>query len=282
MQEIDDYIDKVQNLPPAPKVLLRLMGMLSSPDTDTDQVADLIRYDPAMTAGVLRACNSAYFASSSPVTDLNEAINRLGFQTIFRIITAISAGRTLYPKQKGYGIDEGELWKHSVATAVGAQLIAHELNEDESTVFTTALLHDLGKIILADVLENIYLKLIEEVETHQQAMLETEKKLLGVQHAEVGGRLLQRWGFPEPMVAAVWHHHHPMAAVGAERLASMVYLGDMIAHFMGMSFGHQAYALRGRTEALELLKISGDQLPYFMIKTFENIETIEALHNIHA
>lgn len=275
MQEIDDFIDRAEHLPAAPKVLPQLMSLLNDINADITEIEQMIGLDPALTASVIRVCNSAFFAGSEPVGDLSEAVGRLGYQQVLRIVASLRVGKMLSGDQKGYGLDEGELWKHSVTTGLAAQLIARDTGDNESVAFTAGLLHDVGKIVMAEVLEHIYGKLIEDVEKNQQSLLEAEKRLLGVHHAEVGGRLLARWKFPEGLVAAVWHHHQPSLAEGQERLASLVYLGNMIAYFIGQGFGHQAFALRGRTEALELLNLKGDALPYYMIKTYESLEEIE-------
>lgn len=239
MQELDDYINKVEQLPPAPRILPQLLFLLNQTDIDSSKVVDLIAFDPALTAKVLQVCNSAYFGSAVPASDIQEAVTRLGFQQVYRIVAAVSGARALSPPQKGYGIAEGELWRHSVTTAIAAQLMAKELNEEQNVIFTAALLHDIGKIILANALEHIYAKIVEETERHQSALLETEKKLLGVEHAEIGGRLLARWKFPTDLIAAVQHHHQPSAAEGHERLAAYVYLGNMIAYFIGHGYGHR-------------------------------------------
>jgi putative nucleotidyltransferase with HDIG domain len=278
MQELDDYINRVQHLPPAPKILPQLLALLSRDNIDSSQVVDLMMYDPALTAAALQLCNSAYFAAA-PASDLSEAVARLGFQRIYQLVAAVSGARLLSSAQKGYGIDEGELWKHSVASAVAAQLIAEKLGDDHNLVYTCALLHDLGKIVLATGLEKIYGKIIEDVEKNQQALLEAEKKLLGVQHAEIGGRLLARWKFPANIVSAVCYHHDPAAAGEHQRLAAYVYVSNLIAHFLGYGFGHHAFAMRGRAEALQILGLRGEHLAELMITTYENFEVIHSLLN---
>jgi len=277
MNTIDEYIARVKHLPPAPKVLPRLLGLLGQPNSDVSQVVDLIKYDPSLTVSVLKLCNSAFFASSRPADDIQEAITRLGFNQICRMVVAVTGFSTLFPPQKGYGYDVGELWKHSVASAVAAQTIAEDLGEESHVAFTAALLHDLGKIVLTEALESTYASIVEETEINQYSLLETEKKLLGVEHAEVGARLLSRWSFPENLVAAVCHHHQPDMAKEHIRLASLVYLGNMISHFIGFGYGHQAFALRGRSEALESLHLTPDKVPRYMISTYEHLKSVEAL-----
>jgi putative nucleotidyltransferase with HDIG domain len=277
MQAIDDFIDKVRHLPPAPRVIPELMKLLRETDVDSSKVVKLISFDPALTANVLRMCNSAYFAASTPTADLQEAVTRLGFQQVYQLVTVASGARLLAPAQKGYGLDQGELWKHSIASGVAAQVIARQLGDDENVVFTAALLHDIGKIILAQSLENVYFKLLKETETNQHSLLEAEQKLLGVQHAEVGGRLLTRWRFAPNMVSAVWFHHSPQAAGSHKRLAAYAYVGNMIAHFMGYGYGFQALALRGRVEALSILGIEPEAVPRFMMETYEQLTLVDAL-----
>lgn len=280
MQELDEYIDKVKHLPPAPKVLPPLLSLLNDPDVDSSRIVEVITYDQSLTAAVIQTCNTAHFAGRSPVDDIQEAIVRLGFKEVYQIVLAVSGARVLGPAQKGYGIEEGELWKHSVCTAVASQIIAEDRGEDANIAFTGGLMHDVGKLILAGALEEIYAKVIEETEQNQYSLLETEKKLLGVQHAEIGGRLLARWKFPANLVSTVWFHHQPTSAKPFHELASIVYLGNMIAHFLGFGFGHQAFALRGRSDALECLGLNGDDLPRYMIKTLERFDEVQKLFGI--
>lgn len=275
MQAIDDYISKVRYLPPAPRVVPELMKLLGEPDIDSDKVVRLISLEPSLTANVLRVCNSAYFASALPTTDLSEAITRLGFQQIYQLAAAATGAKIFTGPQRGYGLDHGELWKHSVAAAVAAQLMARKLGDEDNPVFTATLLHDIGKVILAQTMDDVYAHLFREAEVNQISLVEAEKKVLGVDHAEIGGQLLSRWRFPNNIVAAVTFHHAPSAAEGSQRLASYVYMGNMIAYFMGFGYGRLAFALRGRVEALAILGLAPESIPQFMMETFEQMHVIE-------
>ena len=277
MQELDDYINRVKHLPPVPRALPKLLTLLGQPNIDTGQIVEVVTFEPSLTAKVLQVCNGVHFSGRLPADNLHEAITRLGFNEVFRIVAAVLGERVLAPPQKGYGIEQGELWKHSVCTAVAAQLIARDRGDDDNVVFTAALLHDLGKLVLASALEGIYAKVIEETEQNQQSLLEAEKKLLGVQHAEIGGRLLHRWQFPASLVAAVWWHHDPVQAKDHQRLAAHVYLANLIAYFIGHGYGHQAFAIRGRAEALDILELTTNDLARFMIKTLEGLEQVKNL-----
>lgn len=280
MEELDAYINQVKKLPPAPRTLAKLLMLLGDPDIDASQVVSLITHEPALTANVLQRCNAAYFASGEPVGNIGEAVTRLGFNHIFRMVAVVVGAQAFGGSQKSYGFEYGELWRHSVAAALAAQKMAESKGDDGNMAFTGGLLHDIGKNVLAEALEDHYRALIEQTEASQQSLLEVEKSILRVQHAEVGGRLLERWNFPPELAAAVTFHHAPGEAKEHQQWAAYTYLGNMIAHFMGYSFGHQAFAFRGRAEALDLAGIRSDELPQYMMATFEAIQTVEVLFKI--
>ncbi len=274
---LDAHIDRVSSLPPAPVILPQLLQLLNQSTVDSNRVVELISCDTALTASVLRLCNSAIFASGAPASDLFEAVMRMGFGRVYELVVAIVGARAMRPAQKGYGIDEGLLWRHSVVTALAAKCMARDAGADEGVIFTAAILHDIGKIVLAQALEKSYAGLIREIEINQASLLESEARVLGVQHAEIGGRLLARWNFPDDLVSAVWNHHDPLKALGHEQLASFVYLGNLIAHFMGFGYGHQALALRGRADALSLVEMQAKDLPRYMVEVYDQFGSMEVL-----
>jgi putative nucleotidyltransferase with HDIG domain len=209
------------------------------------------------------------------VVHLEEAVVRLGFEQVYRLVAASLGARSL-ASQNQVG-EAGQLWRHSVVTAAAAQLIARDLEDDQNLIFTAALLHDIGKIILADGLDQTYLKLLQEVEENQYSLLEAEKRVLGVQHSEVGGRLMARWKFPLGLVSGIWFHHHPAAAHPHERLAAYIYVGDLIAYLVGYGCGHHALGLRGRDDAFGILKLDHQSLPKYMMATSAEFASIRGL-----
>jgi putative nucleotidyltransferase with HDIG domain len=267
MPTLDDYINQVKTLPPAPRVLSELLSLLREHDTHSGRIVELVTYDPALTVKVLRRCNSAAAGAAHPVHDLPEAVTRLGFDEIYRLVATVVGESMLGSAQRGYGIATGELWQHSVTVALAARIIAQSFNADENLAFTAGLLHDIGKLVLSGSLEGAYDKLVEETGTSGHSFLEAEKAILGVEHAEVGGRLLERWKFPEYLVKAIWHHHDPLQARPHERLAAYVYVSDMIAHCLGQGHGHQAFAVRDRSETLEMLEIGAKDFETLTLQT---------------
>jgi putative nucleotidyltransferase with HDIG domain len=278
MKALDAIIDQVKTLPPAPRILPQLLALLRRDDSALSEVVRLITFDPALTAQVLRRCNSAHFAFAEPARNLQSAVVRIGTSEIFSIVANLVGESTLGAAQRGYGIGRGELWTHSAVSALAAQSVAHELGGDEWVAFTAALLHDIGKLVLATALEGAYDEVFEKTEHSRLSFLEAEKAILGVEHAEVGGRLLERWNFPDDLIDAVWRHHDPSQAQSARQLAAYVHLGDVLAHMIGHSYGHQANALRCQREVLEILEINSRDLERFLIQTAGRVDKVLALN----
>jgi len=277
---IDEFIRNIDYLPPFPRNLVALTELLEETEVDVDQVVSLIQYDPALTALVMRLCNSAYFGAASRASDLREATTRLGFNEIYQLVASLSTAALLRPSQKGYGIEAGELWRHSVAAGLIGKCIALERDDNPSVVFTACLLHDIGKVVLSRGLESKYNEVVAETKGLEGTMQAVEKKLLGFDHAEVGGRLLERWQFAPRLSEAVRWHHDPAEAGEHARLAAYACLANMIACFMGFGCGHAALALRGRTEALELTGTISEDIPRYMTKAFYALSDLQALLNI--
>ena len=281
MQAIKDFIKTLRHLPPAPDIVPELMRLLNQPDLDSSKIIDLISYDPCLTATVLRISNSAYFAAAQPTVDLQEAVTRLGLQQVYQLVAASTGTRLLNSAQAAYGLGYGDLWKHSVAAAVAGKFVARKIGDNENIVFTTALLHDIGKTILSQSLNGDYGKLIKETEVNGNSLLEAETKMIGANHAEVGAQLLHQWKFSPNIVSAVWFHHTPKGAAAHQRLASCVYMGNLIATFMGHVYGHSPFAVRGRCEVLTTLQLAPQSIPQLMMETFEEMRLIEALVTLH-
>ena len=277
MQELDLYLNRLQHLPPAPKVLPELLRLLDRDDVDSERVVQLVQYEPSLTASILRASNRVEHAGRSRVGNISEAVFRLGFNTVFQIVVATSVGKAMTPAQKGYGMEATELWNHAVTSAVAAKMVARKVGLDENMAFTAGLLHDLGKIVLSSALEAKYNDLVRAVLEFDRSLLEAEKELLGVHHAEIGGRLLARWNFPASLVLAVSWHHMPQGANPYQKLASTTYLGNLLAYALGRGYGHTAFAFRNRPEVLPNLGLKEDVLPELLIKTHENLDEIQAL-----
>jgi len=277
---LDKFLNHAKALPPAPRILPDLLSLLRQEDVDSERVVRLIMFDPALTIRVLQLANSAVFAGTQPVQDLQTGVARLGFDQIYEIVASAVGERTLGGEQPGYGLAAGELWRHCAVTAVAGRVIAQSRGADENLAFTACLLHDLGKLILSTALETQYAEVMRLIGEGQLSFIEAEKKIFNVDHAELGGRLLQRWKFPDTLAQPVRHHHTPDKAGPHMLLASIAHAADLIARLLGHGYGHQAYAVRTNSKAMALLGLRENELDRLVSEVQNALEefTLVELH----
>ena len=271
MTTIDTLLEQVESLPSAPEILPKLLAALDEPDADISRITDLVSFDPGLTARLLKVCNSAAFAAGAPVTDIGEAVNRVGMREIYRLVAGLAGRSTMKPAKPMAGFDTDALWKHSVTAALAAQLMAQDHGDDTSSVFTAALLHDAGKVILASAHRERYTRLLQHGSSDPHSLVQQEQILFGMNHAAVGARLLEKWNFPESMVAAVKHYPEPAQAGGWSPMSAYVHLGEALARQLENPEAAPAPA------ALEALSQTPEQFAQYRDRTVENFEFVNAL-----
>ena len=224
IDSLDELLDRVDSLPPAPRVLPRLLSALGDTETDLDQIVDLVAIDTVLTANLLRTCNGAFFGASQPVEGVSEAVHRLGFQTVYRTVAMLSGAHCFKSPEPGR-LDADRLWRHSVTVAFAAQFVAEDTGLDSGLLFTAGILHDLGKVVLARVQAGVSTLPAPGTLEPNGDTLDWEIATYGFSHAEVGGRMLERWHFSGQLAASVRCHHDPEAGGDAAQFARLVLPG---------------------------------------------------------
>jgi putative nucleotidyltransferase with HDIG domain len=200
--------------------------MLADPAAEPRAVAGVIEQDPAVSARVLQVVNSAYFGLSQPITSLTHAVLHLGIEAIKNLTLTVEVfGSFRIPR--GFSLDL--LQQHSYLTAkiAGALVSGHGKAQD---AFTAALLHDVGKLVLASRMPERFVEASRLSGERAVPVYAVERELHGFTHAEAGAYLLGLWGLPYPVVEAVAHHHDPLRVkqYGFDTLAA-VHVADHLA-----------------------------------------------------
>jgi putative nucleotidyltransferase with HDIG domain len=225
MDDIRAILDKVEVLPVSPVLLPKLLTQLSDVDGNFDDVVEIISMDQALTAKLLRICNSAFFGQEEPITTVTDAVNRVGYQSIY-LLAAMINGSNSFPVPSPQGVNTSKLWRHSVATAFNAKYVAESAGLDSNLLFTGGLMHDIGKIVLAQLAGGKNLPPLHQPSTPES--LELEKKAVGCNHSELGAALLQKWGLPEPLITCAHHHHD--APANFLKISACIAIGNALAH----------------------------------------------------
>jgi putative nucleotidyltransferase with HDIG domain len=238
-----ELVEAAKKLPCAPALLPKLLKLLDDPDATSDQIESLIKLDSGLAAAMLRLANSAYFNNSTPCDSFNDAIVRLGFREIYRLATTKIASGWLMLPAKGYGWEVGDLYRHSLTVAVGADLLARETSSEvPELAYTAGLLHDVGKLALAFVCTDNFDDVRELQAREKCAWRVAENRLLGYDHSDVGGALLQAWSFPDNLIQVVKYVCRPGLADAEYRgLVTHVHAAKHMALCLGTGVGEDGY-----------------------------------------
>jgi len=226
---LKDIMTVAENLPPFPDIVWKVIPLLRKM-APIQEIESVIRYDQAIAARVLSLSQSAYYRRRHDVRSLQDAIIILGGQKLTQVIITACATRYFQGKVSGYELNERELWEHSVATAILAEVLARRLKQNKVlTIYTAALLHDIGKTVL-DLYAKIYLETtLDRVKRGNMDIIEAERKALSIDHQELGKYIARRWQFPPEVVVAIAHHHSPLEAKSDQETASTIYVANRLA-----------------------------------------------------
>ncbi len=281
MSRLEEIISLIRHIPPFPKVAMRVLALLKDPEVEAEQLAEIIQYDPSITANVLKMCNAAYFGLPRKVGSLDEALVVLGNATLKDLVIAGSSAKFLRGQAgAGYKLEQGEMWKHSVAVGIMAKILAKNIKGvDSGSAFTCGLLHDIGKKFLSSFVSDEFGPITRKVEEEQCSFTAAEKACLGITHADLGAMILERWEFPREEVEAVRHHHDPDALEQGE-LTALTALANGLVITMGIGVGADGLATELQGRGLERFGITQDDLQLAMVELIMEMDKAEDIINL--
>jgi len=251
-------ISAVHSFPAISPAATRLLQVLN-PDDDTTsagQLEEIVRYDPGLTANVLKMANSAYFGLRGRVSSITQAVTLLGRRRLLQLVIASSVNSIMANRIHGYGLARGQLWRHSIAVAVASEiLIAEHKIADSDEAFTAALLHDIGKLILGEFV-HADLRAIDRATAAGDSFVEAEREVLGVDHCQVAAWVLEEWSLPSILVETVRWHHEPDKAKQASPVIDVVHVCDLLCLSLGLGIGHDGLQYTSSKAVVERLHIT--------------------------
>jgi HD-like signal output (HDOD) protein len=193
-------IRKVQRLYSTPGILSRAIDLVRRSDVNLEQLDELIRQDPALTADIIRLSNSALFSRGGGCADLNLALQRLGLRELIRAIE-LSLSKHLFGKGlSNYGISADRYWRGSVLAALLMEQLAVIHGVDAPEAHIVGILHALGRVLIQEVLNQSGGQTVWD---RSCSLEKWEVSRVGFTHAEAGALLLREWGFPAAIVAPI-------------------------------------------------------------------------------
>lgn len=217
-------------LPTPPAVAIRVLELTRDPNATIADIGKLIQNDPALSAKVLKTVNSSLFGLPQQVSRIDRALGLMGLNAAKSLVLGFSLVDST-KSAKGAGLDLQAHWRRSIYSAAGARHLATLTKVcDPDEAFTAAVFQDMGVLAAAMALNDAYAPALAAAGTQHDLLPAVETKVLGIDHAQIGAALMERWKMPAAYVNAVrWHHAPDQAPQDVRRLAQVVYLGGVIA-----------------------------------------------------
>ncbi len=259
--------ERVESMPALNTVVLELIRLTSHEGYSLKEVVEVLASDASLAGRVLRVANSAYYGLPRRVESLQMAVSMIGIRALRRLVMNIATYDLFRVDLLGYSLEGGALWAHSLAASLAAEeiceLVSYPHQEEMRLV---ALLHDVGKVVLAPFWEQ------EDLVEAGPALLaggrkgaETERRVFGVDHATVGAKVAEHWNLSSRFVEIIRCHHSPEDSPNLPRGSAVVSLADtMVRELIRSEEPYKAIMGLDRT-ALHVLHLTeADLLPHLV------------------
>ncbi len=214
-------LKRLQRLPSPPGTALRVLELCRSDDTDVRKITQALMADPALSARLLRYANSAALGASHEITSVRDAVLHLGLRSVKLAALGFTLPTNVEAACRGFSLQH--FWTESIVTALLARRFATALGADREEAFTTGLLSGVGRLALAQGMPEEYGAVLAAApDQHPDALLETERGLLGTDHLALAGELLAQWGMPAALVRPIAGYSDPASIEAALRPLAQV------------------------------------------------------------
>lgn len=273
--------DKLKDLPSLPEVVTKVTEIVQNPNSSAAQLSKIISQDSGLTSRVLRMVNSAYYGFPKQISSIQHAITIMGFNTIKSLVLSSSIFRIFTPKSGvEAALDYKKFWKHSLLTAIASKSIYQKLFfAPDDNIFSAAILHDIGKIILDQYDHDNYSNALSEASNPllSEEILKAEQKYCDVTHQFIGHYVAEIWNLPETLSDVILYHHNPLESANQERLTTVVYLGNILSHLI---LDYAVFSIKSfDEEILQHIGLNEDNLAEIFVELKQEAEQLKDLES---
>ena len=278
MPKIENIIKKIDTLKPVSCLGEKILEITSNPDSSLSELVEVVKFDQNITANILKICNSSYIGLKKKMLSIQQAVAYLGIEKVSCLAMLGNSSENFKQAQQGYDLNEGELWKNSVSSALIAQNLAEKKNlKNVPMIFTSALLKDIGKVILNSYVKDSFEDIIKAVQQKDMTFPEAEKAIIGIDHAELGAMITEKWNFSPDMVDIIRNHHTPDRGAKGDLSLPVIYLADSVCMMIGIGGGADGLSYRYHQDVMERLNFSDVDLQNTIAEFWEQLKDVEAL-----
>jgi len=222
-------LNKIKDIPTLPTIVFELNKHLENPETSIAKVSETIEKDQAMALKILKLVNSAFYGFKSRVSDIKNAVVLLGFNAVRNAIVSVSIINALPKTLLFQDFEMNEFWKHSLAVAVTSKNIAQKAGQESpDNCFVGGLLHDVGKVIMAQYFQDLFVKVWAHMQKEYVSFYQAELNQLPVDHARIGAHLAERWALPQGLIDALRWHHEFQPDIPNANFVMIIYLANIL------------------------------------------------------
>jgi HD-like signal output (HDOD) protein len=220
----EELINQTTELVSLPDIYVRIKAVIYDPDSTMTDVANVLSYDPAICAIMLKVANSAFFGVPSKVETIKAAVRLLGTQQVHDLVLAATITKS-FPYIPDNLISMEHFWVNSVRCGLLAKLLAEQCNSaDNDRFFVGSLLHDMGHLIMYQTVPEESQEALITTRQNNGLLYMVERDILGCDYGQVGAQLMQSWNFPDNWVQAVRYQNEPSDAKDYPFEASIMHL----------------------------------------------------------
>ncbi|MDX8395313.1 MAG: HDOD domain-containing protein [Mariprofundaceae bacterium] len=221
----------VDQMPPFPKSVHRIIELAGDMNCAPKDLVQVIEHDPVITVKLLKLVNSAYFSLAKSISSIRHALVYLGLNTVKNLALSIATVDSLPRKNLSF-FNTNQFLLHSLTTASIAQSLAKEYDPDgdAAEVFVAGLLHDFGKVVLAQFMSEEFEKAIQLAQEKNISLHLAEKEVIGADHTEVGAMLVEKWQLPDELGIFIRQHHD---LTGGDGMADCIFAANQISKTLG-------------------------------------------------
>jgi putative nucleotidyltransferase with HDIG domain len=251
-------IPKTYRLSTHHNVAAHLISLHSQSNFNLANILKLISSDPVLTAQILFIANNHFLNSEQQVISVEQAMVVLGTTMVRELVMSLCILSIF--EQNNQNIYNQAFWIHSLYTAVTMKVLADNFDSvNANLLYTAGLLHDIGKVYLLNLHGKEYEMILQTGAEKDSKLIEVEKKVLGVNHCEIGVLLLKHWKLPENIIKIVKYHHHPEDFKSGKKLGfwiRLVYFGNLVAQALEKGLSNYADLIRLDSRFKDYLSIS--------------------------
>lgn len=278
MVSAERIIENLTEIPTLPTIYSSLADVLADPCSSTQDISKIISCDQASTSKILKIVNSPFYGFQGQIDTVSRAIVILGYNEIHNLILTSCIIDFFSKKDSSFIFQPVHFWGHSIAVGIATKSLAGIMGlTKQDNFFTAGVLHDIGKLIFFEFAEEQFAKALELAAKKRLALHLAEETVFGLDHAQIGALVSEKWGFPPSIVNALRYHQTGLVPETSDKLVAAVHLGNILVRALELGYPGDNLIPQPNQEALEILNLEPGSLTKIIPSLLRGYEEISRI-----